>query len=380
MTTTEPTTWQGAADRLVDDLRAKGAVRTEQVAAAIRAVPRHLFITGHYTGPDGRFTAVDPGESAEEFLALAYSDRGIMTHVPQDPARTHSSTSQPSIVAKMLEAADVSPGMRVLEIGAGTGWNSALIAAITGTEVLTVEHSEVVADEARTALSRAAVTNVRVHTGDGYHGLPGYRFDRIIVTCGIAGIAPAWFDQLTDTGFILAPLAHGGMHPITRIPLPGSGDEPTGQLVTIADFMTAAGPLYGDLRTSPATRSVTFPTPSGPLDAPFPTDLTRDTFADLCTYLAGHEPWVTCASTADGTYGGCAVVNADETAAVFIQPNGIHPSDDTPSTLDLAKATAKHVASWEHRGRPALQSWTCRLHPAGLADQPIWAPGSWTCG
>ncbi|MFE2675356.1 protein-L-isoaspartate O-methyltransferase family protein [Streptomyces hygroscopicus] len=203
MTTTVD--WAPKAHALAADLRTKGAIRSDTVAHAIEAVPRHLFINGHYAA--GHHTPVDPAEPTDELLDLAYADRGIMTHTPADDAGGFSSTSQPSIVAKMLEAARPRPGMRVLEVGAGTGWNAALIAHVTGAETHTVEASPLVAEEAREALARTGAQGVTVHTGDGYLGYPnGGPYDLIMVTCGIAGISPAWLDQLSPTGAILAPL------------------------------------------------------------------------------------------------------------------------------------------------------------------------------
>ncbi|MEV7214105.1 hypothetical protein AB0O31_13550 [Kitasatospora cineracea] len=377
MTTTAPPAWQRAADTLVRTLRAKGAVRTDPVARALREVPRHLFVSGHYAGPEG-FTAVDPERPTPETLETVYSDRGLMTHVPGDASGTSSSTSQPSIVAKMLEAAALEPGMDVLEIGAGTGWNSALIAHITGGPVTTVEHSALVADEARAALARAGATGVHVHTGDGYLGHPGNgAFDRIIVTCGIAGIPPAWFEQLAPNGLVLAPLAHGGMHPLARIHAPGPGGTPRARLVTMADFMTAAGPMYGDRPTPLSTRGAHLPTPVGLFDRPFPEGIDRDTFADLCMFLAGHDPRVTCAASQDGAFGGCAVVTEDEKAGVFVQPDGLYPTGTGAELTALAQAVTDRATAWNTGGRPPLTAWSCDLRLASGATAPLWQPDGW---
>jgi protein-L-isoaspartate(D-aspartate) O-methyltransferase len=276
--TTTASAWRDAAARLVNDLRGKGALFDADVADAIASVPRHVFV------PCNKVTDGQAGGSGDDArMALAYSDRGVMTHTPEDRAATYSSTSQPSIVAKMLDAAELAPGMRVMEIGAGTGWNSGLIQHITSAPVVSIEHSGVVADEARAALALAGVDHVRVVTGDGYDGDPEQgQYDRIIATVGIAGVPSAWLDQLADDGFILAPIAHGGMHPITRVAFDDDG-RPNGRLVTMADFMTASGPLYGNRRTSPAVRSVSLPGPvPGLFEARgFPTGLDRAAMSDL---------------------------------------------------------------------------------------------------
>ncbi|MBL1116784.1 methyltransferase domain-containing protein [Streptomyces sp. 110] len=367
--------WAPKAQALAADLRAKNAIRSDTVAHAIQAVPRHLFIKGHYA--TGHHTPVDPAQPTDELLDLAYADRGIMTHTPADGAGGFSSTSQPSIVAKMLEAAHLQPGMRVLEVGAGTGWNAALIAHITGAQTHTVEASPLVAAEAREALARAGAERVTVHTGDGYLGHPDSGpFDLVIVTCGIAGISPAWLDQLSPTGTILAPIAHGGLHPLTRI-ITTEG-SPTGQLVANADFMTATGPLYAGATPPPATRGQHFatPDPAAARTGAVPADLDpRGSYVDLWMHLAAHQAGTTCAGVKDTSdYTGCAVVDGD--AAVFVQPGGLHLTPGSEPEL-LADQVQQHVSEWDHNGRPGLTAWRCSLVPAGDTGHPLLAPAYW---
>ncbi|WP_432252277.1 protein-L-isoaspartate O-methyltransferase family protein [Streptomyces sp. HNM1019] len=367
--------WAPRAQALAADLRAKNAIRSDAVAHAIEAVPRHLFIKGHYA--TGHHTAVDPAQPTDELLDLAYADRGIMTHTPADDADGFSSTSQPSIVAKMLEAARLRPGMRVLEVGAGTGWNAALIAHITSAQTNTVEASPLVAAEAREALARAGAQRVTVHTGDGYLGhRDSGPYDLIIVTCGITGISLAWLDQLSPHGTILAPIAHGGLHPLTRIITSEGG--PTGQLVASADFMTATGPLYSGATPSPATCGQHFATPDPAVSriGVVPADLDpRGSYVDLWMHLAARQAGTTCAGAKDTSdYTGCAVV--DDASAVFVQPGGLHLTPGPEAEL-LADQVQQHVSEWDHNGRPELTAWQCSLVPAGDTDHPLLAPAYW---
>ncbi|MER0476821.1 methyltransferase domain-containing protein [Streptomyces sp. Edi2] len=368
--------WAPKAQALAAELRAKNAIRSETVAAAIEAVPRHMFIAGHYAA--GQHTKIDPEQPTEDLLRLAYADRGIMTHTPADAAGGFSSTSQPSIVAKMLEAAGLRPGTKVLEIGAGTGWNAALIAQITGTSVHTVEASPLVAAEAREALARTDSQHVTVHTGDGYLGHPeDGPYDLILVTCGIAGIPPAWVEQLASGGAILAPVAHGGLHPLLRVTRTGDGML-AGQLMANADFMNATGPLYAGATTAPATRGqhLPAPLPSAARPHPIPTSLDpRGSYLDLWMHLAARDTRTTCAG-AEGTndYTGCALVEED--TAVFVQPGGLHPTPG-PTAQALADQVEQHVTEWDHDGRPGLTAWSCSLTPAGTAEHPLLAPANW---
>ncbi|GGJ90308.1 hypothetical protein GCM10010123_20140 [Pilimelia anulata] len=172
---TEPTIDELHA-ALVDELRRIGAVRSEPVAAAFVAVPRHLFV------PD-----TTP--------ARAYADDVVRTKTDSD-GRTVSSVSQPSIVAMMLEQADLQPGMRVLEIGSG-GYNAALIAELVGEdgEVTSVDIDPEVTERARACLAAAGYSRVNVQCVDGAHGAAAFApFDRIIVTVEAADIPPAWID------------------------------------------------------------------------------------------------------------------------------------------------------------------------------------------
>lgn len=169
---------------LADQLMADGYLGDKSVEAAFRAVPRHMFVP-HVTPV-----------RAYRNDAIKISDT--------------SSSSQPSIMAAMLEQLALEPGMRVLEIGAGSGYNAALMANIAGSggHVVTVDISPDLVDTAREYLSAAEVTGVEVVCGDGARGYEsGAPYDRVILTVGARDIAPAWRDQLAPGGTLVLPLA-----------------------------------------------------------------------------------------------------------------------------------------------------------------------------
>ncbi len=175
--------------QLIEQLRADGSVRSEEVAAALRAVPRHLFL---------------PGTP----LQAAYANDVVVAKRDSDSVPI-SSASQPSMVARMLEQLRIAPGMRILEIGAGTGYNAALLAHLAGAEghVTTVDLDTDLVDRARAALARAGYPDVSVVQADGALGYPdGAPYDRVIATVGAWDLPLAWLDQLAPDGRLVVPL------------------------------------------------------------------------------------------------------------------------------------------------------------------------------
>jgi len=125
-------------------------------------------------------------------------------------------------MARMLELLELEEGMRVLEIGAGTGYNAALLAEIVGVDgqVTTVEIQLEIAARTRRLLDTAGYGRVRLQVGDGYFGCAeDAPYDRIVVTTACADLSPFWLEQLRPGGQILIPLCHGGRYtaPLTVV-------------------------------------------------------------------------------------------------------------------------------------------------------------------
>ncbi len=173
---------------LVDQLKSNGYISSASVEAAFRAVPRHLFL---------------PDVALEE----VYRDQAIVTKSIN--GQFVSSSSQPAIMAIMLEQLELQPGQRVLEIGAGTGYNAALMAHIVGDTgmVVTIDIDEDIVEGARAHLAAAGFERVNVVCTDGGLGYPeAAPFDRIILTVNAADITPSWRAQLKPDGRLLLPL------------------------------------------------------------------------------------------------------------------------------------------------------------------------------
>ncbi|MFC8004180.1 methyltransferase, FxLD system [Streptomyces olivaceus] len=173
---------------LVDQLRADGHARTPAVETALRTVPRHVFV---------------PEASVED----AYANAPV--HIKYDTDGTSiSCASQPGVVALMLDQLDAQPGERILELGAGTGYNAGLLAHLVGENghVTTLDVDDDLVEGARTHLAAAGITNVEAVTRDGALGYAeAAPYDRIIATVGAHGVPHAWLQQLAPGGRLLVP-------------------------------------------------------------------------------------------------------------------------------------------------------------------------------
>ncbi|MER6206550.1 methyltransferase, FxLD system [Streptomyces sp. NPDC001642] len=173
---------------LVDQIREAGNARTPAVETALRTVPRHLFV------PDAP-------------LEDAYANAPVNIKYDTD-GTSISCASQPAVVALMLDQLEAQPGERILELGAGTGYNAALLAHLVGASghVTTIDVDDDLVEGARAHLDAAGFTNVEALTRDGAVGhAEGAPYDRIIATVGAHGVPHAWLDQLAPGGRLVVP-------------------------------------------------------------------------------------------------------------------------------------------------------------------------------
>jgi protein-L-isoaspartate(D-aspartate) O-methyltransferase len=199
---------------MVDAFIADGALWSPALIAAFRATPRHRFLDRVflYQARKQRWREVLTRDAGPEELPIVYSDRALITHLssPQHghPQVAISSSSQPSLMALMLEDLRLAVGQRILEIGAGTGYNAALMAHVVGPgRVTSVDVDRNVLSEAWDHLRAFPERDVRLHHADGRHGYrAGAPYDRIMVTAATPDLEPAWLEQLTPGGLLLAPL------------------------------------------------------------------------------------------------------------------------------------------------------------------------------
>jgi protein-L-isoaspartate(D-aspartate) O-methyltransferase len=202
-------TSQRARDRLIERLRSEGGIRDERVLAALRTLPRHLFID-------------------EALASRAYEDTAL-------PIGKGQTISQPWVVARMTEAL-IEHGFpkRVLEIGTGSGYQAAVLATL-GMEVFTVERIEELLRVARRRFRNMGL-NLRTKHDDGRLGWPEHApFDGIVVTAAGATLDSSLLAQLAEGGTLVAPVGGPSSQSLLRIRKTAEGpiQEDLGKVVFV---------------------------------------------------------------------------------------------------------------------------------------------------
>ena len=359
--------------RYVDELKAAGAIGPAAVERAFRTVQRHRLLETFSYRDGGRFRTVehDPRQPRRDHLALIYADTALATRrIGGLPA---SSTSQASLVAKMLELLDLSEGLKVLEVGAGTGYNAALLAEVVGDQrlVITVDVLEDVVDQTRRLLADTGYPRIQVLLRDGFEGVPEQApFDRIVATVGCSDLSPHWAEQLADDGVMLVPLAHASGHPLVLARKDGAALR--GRMVLRTGFIPVRGPLHiEDLWA----QGVWIPREAEPVHEPDPEprftvrrsdepmEITDDEtdflfFLGLQDRRACHAP-----------QGPALSAGPDGWAA--LAPDGIWWWKDA----SLARELDRRYREWDARGRPALEDYQISFRPIDADGDP--PPGGW---
>jgi protein-L-isoaspartate(D-aspartate) O-methyltransferase len=174
--------YQSKLDDLINFLKNMGFLTNENVESALRNIPRHEFIP-----------------SSE--LDIAYHNEPL-------PIMKNQTISQPGVVSRMSEWLDVKGGQKILEIGTGSGWQTAILSYLVGTGIVhSIEIHPELEKFARKNLEKFCLDNVTVILGDGSIGYPKTApYDRIIITAACHEIPLPLLDQLSDDGLIIAPV------------------------------------------------------------------------------------------------------------------------------------------------------------------------------
>jgi protein-L-isoaspartate(D-aspartate) O-methyltransferase len=397
---------------LVETLKQKNAVKTAQVEDAFLHVPRHLFL---------------PGEPLDK----VYSDVAIVVRRGAE-GRWTSSSSQPAIMAPMLEQLDLKPGQRVREVGTGSGYNAALIGSIVGPngKVVSIDIQPDLIERARGCLDGAGYDWVQTVAGDGGYGYAeGAPYDRIILTVGSAVVAPAWREQLAPRGRLVLPLDLGNGDMQVAVAFERRGDE----LVSVSLLGCGFMMLQGDFAPAEPAEIQIGPDPRlqivTPRELPVPAERLAAWLADprqdratgveaalgevmdgLPVWLIAHAPGLARLSAlGDLADGGIVpplfgfsgewksvhtfvLVESDGWAALMRPPGQAAPLEDmnnlfadpTPFELHVrqlgpggtaARRLLEIVQGWDQAGRPRSAALQLRAIPGEMAYDP--APGEY---
>jgi len=358
------------ANRLADELVAKGAITSAAVEAAFRRVPRHLFIDRAKVWFDEerewREVVCDHEHPEPEVLDRIYRDGVIQIS-------DSSTSSEPTCMAWMLEDLQLAPGMRVFEVGTGSGWNAALIAEVVGDAslVYSVEVDEALADSARRHLEEAGYGGATVIAGDGAEGYGAEApYDTIIVTCGCSDLAPAWVEQLSEGGTMLCPLslAPWGDPPLL---LRKEEGELAGRFTRWMSFVVCTSDLVScpvppermDIEQALALGARRSPEPHFALSSSLTDrDLVWSFFLLLSLHMVPEERLVTAhevfpCGLADRVAGEACVLTPDGKQIQVV--GGTRP-------LERFQNLARQ---WQNLGCPRLKDYAVTLRPAGEATE-----------
>ena len=394
-------------ERLATQVIAANHIGSDLVADALWTVPRHLFL------PDL------PPE-------VAYRDDAIVTKRDADGLAI-SSSSQPGIMAIMLDQLDLVPGHRVLEIGAGTGYNAALMRHIVGPSglVVSVDIDSDLAALARSHLASAGYPDVTVVCADGAEGWAAYApYDRLIATVGVSDLAPAWLAQVTPEARIVVPLDVGGTQ--LSVAFGRSGGHWASRSLAPCGFIRMRGTLAGPEQTMVVQPGLVLRVPAWRDICPaalaavlaeagceHPTGVRTgpaQVFIGLCLWLTIHEPRLCLlyeeepggpshspqgpASRAAPRLGRAPLIGPDSWATIGILGAdsvallttawpaaewGQGMARPTPSFLltaagfgpraaELGADLAAHVQAWDQAGQPDLEGLHVDAYPK--ADGP----------
>jgi protein-L-isoaspartate O-methyltransferase len=356
-TATEPA--EQLRRRMADQLTADGALRSEAWHQAFATVPRELFVpTFTVRTARGESTTYHHGDPG--YLAAVYGDDSLLTQCDEYGTATSSST-QPRMMALMLEPLAPIDDGRVLEVGTGTGYNAALLTHRYGNDrVVSLDVDPEPVDAARTRLAAAGCTPT-LASGDGTRGCPDHApYGALIATCGIGRIPDAWRAQVRPGGTIVTNLGCG------LITLTVNNDHSaTGRfLPTLAAFMTAR-PDPG-ITTAPArSHAGRLMTAVGPSrEVGLPVDLTADMPRFLGSLAQPDVIALTLIDAADQQVHGLVHPPSGSWARITPHAEG-SARIETGGPRDLWEERASLLTDWTEAEQPSAESYGLTIHPDG---------------
>jgi len=372
---------------LVEMLKQEGYLSSTRLEQAFLAIPRHAFLDHLYLRDatskalKNRLVQAPPAndEAAwQAWLRTIYANEALITAVDSVGLPT-SSSSAPNIMAAMLEALNVQPGQRVLEIGTGTGYNAALLAWLVGNPhlVFSIEIAPELAQAAQRKLDEVIGPGIIVYAGNGLHGYPpGAPYDRIIATGSCGTVPLPWLEQLRDGGLLVMNL-RGRVNAGSMVRLEKIGDRPSlaaqGKFLSVSSFMVlhdgdqnecaSPGKLLATYRNLPVQTS--FSVSSQEFD---PTFLWDSHFGFLLDMVLPHACFAGMNDERTQTFIPCLIDEASKTMLAF---RSTEQKDsrllDVRGDPGVWERLLETYRWWLESGRPSISDYTLKIDAEGTA-------------
>ncbi len=375
-------------DRLARTIQAANPALSAAVIEAFRVIPRHPFVEAYYVHDEanGRLWTKREHDGSVAWYEQIYQDDALVTRVDQQ-GRPLSSSSQPGVMASMLEALSLRPGMRVLEIGTGSGYNAALLAHLVGSPrlVTTLDLDPEVIERARQCLPQVVGEGMTIVETDGALGYaPGAPYDRIIVTASTRQVPLAWLEQLASGGVLVGILQPryallGGLLQAHKY-----GKELHGRLLQPVSFMP--------LRAADSLKRSIYVDIRVPIFASFPCDarlfpprfLREDhhfafflayDLPDLSVFVKDEAVFI----SREALPGGFVVLRPEPVPQVSLR-------GDRAIACALWNRLVRAFSLWQHLERPAIAQYQFEMDMSGQAlslrtyQGKVWPFGFWTMG
>lgn len=228
---------------LVSEIEKKGFLKDKLLKSAFLTVKREDFLSRMYifSEDEQTFLPVEHSEFSKDplYLKRIYSDRSILFYYNESSA---SSISTPSLIAYMFELSEIKSTDKVLEIGTGSGYSTAILGNLLKEgHVFSVEINDDVFSEAKSNLEKYKLKNVYLEKGDGGLGIKDFApYDSIIVSCATADITKYWIEQLKIGGSIVAPFVTHGLEILVKF-TKEKENMLTGKMFSLVHFYSLLG-------------------------------------------------------------------------------------------------------------------------------------------
>lgn len=372
------TDWGELRRRCSAALETDGQFRAEWTREAFAAVPREEFVPDRFWWPekaaDGLFPLIDRQEEPDRWAEAVYAPRtALITQIdegavtPDGPAngRFTSSVSAPNVVVRKLGGLDLEPGQQVLEIGAGSGYNAALLAQRAG-KVTTVEIDQALAGSARQAVTAAGYgTSVEVLWGKGERGWSrNAPYDRVIATASVRTVPHLWVEQTAPGGALLVPIANTSVANGLLLLRVDDGRRASGTFVDTVAFMRLRGQEDNYTGLS-EVRERTWNQASRTTREVDISDLSEDWDAELAVALRLPDVWIR--RNEEETWW-IATGDATSWAAARQRSEGTYRVKHW-GPRDLFAEVAEALQWWRDSGRPKVTDFGMTVTPD---DQQVW--------